>query len=189
VDVNGITIRKLASISVDDMRRLIRGYQSPARYRAGKVETETHTAITLDLETLETPYLKTWELTGEDIRHYLQVVPEGHSLAAYAGDEMVGLGLAEARQWNRTLWIWEFHVLDSHRRQGIGRGLMDALEQEARRTGMRTMLVEVQNTNVPAIRFYHSVGFQVESIDLSYYTNTDATDFEVAIFMKRKIEV
>jgi ribosomal protein S18 acetylase RimI-like enzyme len=181
-------IRKLEAISVEELRRLIRGYQSPARYRAGKVETETHTSITLDLENLETPYLKTWELTQDDIQHYTQIVTEGHSLAAFDGNEIVGLGLAEARQWNRTLWIWEFHVLESHRRQGIGRSLMDALEQEALRIGMRTMLVEVQNTNVPAIRFYRSVGFQVESIDLSYYTNADTTDFEVAIFMKRKIE-
>lgn len=185
--MNTIELRKLASISVQDMQRLIVGYQSPARYRVGKVESETHTALTLDLETLPAPYSKTWELTREDILRYEQVVAEGHSLAAYNGDQIVGLGMAEARQWNRTLWIWEFHVLENHRRQGIGRALMDALEAEARRIGMRTMLVEVQNTNVPAIRFYRQVGFEVEGIDLSYYTNTDLTDFEVAIFMKRKI--
>jgi hypothetical protein len=32
------------------------------------------------------------------------------------------------------------------------------------------------------------VGFEVGAVDLSYYTNRDTTDFEVAVFMKRFIE-
>jgi ribosomal protein S18 acetylase RimI-like enzyme len=49
-------------------------------------------------------------------------------------------------------------------------------------------LVETQNTNLPAIRFYRAVGFEIEAVDLSYYTNHDTLDGEVAIFMKRKVE-
>ena len=188
MDVSSLSIRKLARAPVADLHRLVTGYRSPARYRAAKVESETHTAITLDLEMLDSDYLKSWELTEEDFIRYERVITEGHSLAAYDGESMVGLGLAEARHWNRTLWIWEFHVLESYRRQGIGRRLMDALDVEARRVGMRTLLVETQNTNVPAIWFYRSVGFSIESVDLSYYTNRDMTDFEVAIFMKRRTE-
>jgi ribosomal protein S18 acetylase RimI-like enzyme len=49
------------------------------------------------------------------------------------------------------------------------------------------MVCETQNTNVPAITFYRRVGYEIDGVDLSYYTNRDMTDFEVAIFMKRKL--
>lgn len=47
--------------------------------------------------------------------------------------------------------------------------------------------LETQNTNVNAIRFYRRSGFEIEGIDLSYYTNDDVEGGEVAIFMKRKL--
>jgi len=61
------------------------------------------------------------------------------------------------------------------------------LADKARVAGFRVLVLETQNTNVPAIRFYRKAGFEVEGIDLSYYSNTDITDGEIAIFMKRKI--
>ena len=50
------------------------------------------------------------------------------------------------------------------------------------------IVCETQNYNVPAIEFYRKVGFEIEGIDLSYYSNRDMTEGEVAIFMKRKLE-
>jgi ribosomal protein S18 acetylase RimI-like enzyme len=47
---------------------------------------------------------------------------------------------------------------------------------------------ETQDTNQPAIAFYRAVGFEIEAVDLSYYTNHDLAGGEVAIFMKRKLE-
>jgi ribosomal protein S18 acetylase RimI-like enzyme len=49
------------------------------------------------------------------------------------------------------------------------------------------MVAETQTTNVPAICFYRQAGFEFGGIDLSYYTNRDRIDGEVALFMKRKL--
>lgn len=49
-------------------------------------------------------------------------------------------------------------------------------------------LRETQNANVPAIDFYRAVGFGLEGVDLSYYSNVDKLAGEVAVFMKRKLE-
>ena len=49
-------------------------------------------------------------------------------------------------------------------------------------------MCETQTTNVPAIDFYRSVGFEVGGIDLSYYSNDDVQAGEVALFLKRKLE-
>ena len=62
------------------------------------------------------------------------------------------------------------------------------LEKIGKENGCRVMVCETQNTNVPAIRFYRNIGFEVGAVDLSYYTNNDLTEFEVAVFMKRFIE-
>lgn len=90
--------------------------------------------------------------------------------------------------WNKSLWVWEFHVAEMYRRRGLGRRLMDALAGRAKAAGLRTIVCETQNTDVPAIDFYRAVGFSIEGIDVSYYTNDDLLPGgEVAIFMKRRL--
>ena len=183
-----IEVKCTDQIQAEHLSRLIKGYQSPARYRVIKNESDLRTEIVLEKESLAQPYVKQWELTEADFTYYQRVITEGHSLVAYDQHELVGLALAEVRNWNRTLWIWEFHVAEAYRRRGIGRQMMDSLEQEARELNLRTMLVEVQNTNLPAIHFYYSTGFVIEGVDLSYYSNHDYPDGEIAIFMKRRVE-
>ena len=63
---------------------------------------------------------------------------------------------------------------------------MERVAEIAKAEGLRILVCETQNTNVPAIDFYRRVGFEVDSVDLSYYTNSDV-EGEVAIFMKRKL--
>jgi ribosomal protein S18 acetylase RimI-like enzyme len=59
----------------------------------------------------------------------------------------------------------------------------------AMETGLRAIICETQNTNVPAIRFYRAVGFGVEGVDISYYTNEDMLPgHTVAVFMKRRLK-
>jgi ribosomal protein S18 acetylase RimI-like enzyme len=183
-----IEVHRLVKMDDSVLKSLESGYESMEYYRVAKSETPERTEIVLSLTRHPALYQKHWEITPEDRERYDQVVMEGHSFGAYDGEKLVAVALAEVRSWNRTLWIWEFHVTESHKRQGIGRKLMDILAEEARILQLRTMLVETQNTNLPAIRFYRAVGFEIESVDLSYYTNHDTLDGEVAIFMKRKVE-
>jgi streptothricin acetyltransferase len=163
------------------------GYQSQEHYQVTKEEAEQETTIHLELVPFDEPYTKRWEITDHDREFYGKIVAQGHSLAAYDGTQLVGLAIAEVRRWNQTFWIWEFHVAPSHKGRGIGREMMSQMTELALSLEMRTMLVETQSTNLPAIRFYRAVGFSIEGVDLSYYTNQDAPDGEVAIFMKKRV--
>jgi ribosomal protein S18 acetylase RimI-like enzyme len=58
---------------------------------------------------------------------------------------------------------------------------------KGRAAGLRTLLCETQSTNVPAIRFYRKMGFELEGLDLSHYRNTDYPDGEMAVFMKKPL--
>jgi ribosomal protein S18 acetylase RimI-like enzyme len=182
-----IEIRPLTNLEPQELRSLNVGYISTAMYRVRKSETPQETIFQLELVPLGQPYIKRWETDDEELVQLEEAVHQGLSLAAYDGTHMIAIAIAEARRWNRTLWVWEFHVAPEYRRKGIGRQLMQALAEKARSANLRVMVCETQNTNVPAISFYRQVGFTIDGIDLSYYTNRDLTDGEVAIFMKRKL--
>jgi len=182
-----VEIRPISHLDRADIERLNYGYTSPSKYTIRKQENDASTTIQLELVLLEQPYIKRWETDNDEFELLQQAVSAGFSWAAYDGGEMIGIVIAEPRDWNRSLWVWEFHVAPSHQGQGIGRRLMDILFDAARQAGLRVLVCETQNTNIPAITIYRKLGFELEGIDLSYYTNEDLEAGEVAIFMKRRI--
>lgn len=183
-----IEIRTLKTLDPNDLKRIVAGYTSKAKYMVNKTETHERTAITLELVALGQPYTRYFDYDSEILERYERVVQQGLSLGAYDGHWVVGIAIAEKWDWNRSLWVWEFGVAETHRRRGIGRRLIEALADKAREAGLRIMVCETQNTNMPAIEFYRKVSFEIEGIDLSYYSNSDMTEGEVAIFVKRKLK-
>jgi ribosomal protein S18 acetylase RimI-like enzyme len=79
-------------------------------------------------------------------------------------------------------------VSEKHRRLKVGKRLMESVIELAKSKGFRAVVLETQNTNVPAIEFYMKCGFELDGIDLSYYTNNDVESGELAFFMKRKLK-
>jgi len=179
-------IRKLEDLNPDDFGRVMTGYKTSRKYMIEKTETPELTTITMWLTSLAEPYVKDFPHPPAEMDRYQQIIKQGTSLGAYEGDRLVGLAIAEARDWNRSLWVWELGVENEHRRIGIGTKLVDALTCLARDLKLRVIVCETQNTNVAAIVFYRKTGFEIDGIDLSYYTNKDLMG-EVAIFMKKKL--
>ena len=182
-----IEIHPLLEVNEAVLRGIITGYVSREKYRVIYISTPQDTTFNLQLVNLASPYVKQFNTTQEDIRHSQEALQAGWSIGAFDGEEPVAIAIAEPQWWNHTLWIWEFHVAESQRGKGIGMQLMDRLAERAAPAGLRAMLVETQTTNVPAIRFYHKAGFAIEGIDISYYTNEDYPEGEMAIFMKRRL--
>lgn len=54
-------------------------------------------------------------------------------------------------------------------RQGLGRTLLDALVDEARRRGVAQLFLEVLETNAPALALYESTGFESQGRRRDYY--------------------
>jgi predicted GNAT family N-acyltransferase len=74
---------------------------------------------------------------------------------ARAGDEPVGT--ARLRTVEGAAKAERVAVLDTHQGRGIGRVLMDALESEARRRGLRRVVLHAQ---VRVIPFYERLGYE-----------------------------
>jgi GNAT superfamily N-acetyltransferase len=183
-----IEIRKLDRLIPDELRRLVTGYVSTARYAVRQTETGQQWMLTLERVPLAQPYRKRYDpLEAATLEDYRQVVSLGFSFGAYKDAHCVGVALAEPLLWNKSLCVRELHTAETRRRRGIGRQLVDALAEKARAAGLRILVCETQTTNVPAICFYREMGFQLEGIDLSYYSNNDFPDGEIAVFMKKRL--
>ena len=164
-----VKIRKLEQLRRRDLH-IVDGYVSTDRYNVSKTETADEFCFILKRQKLDEPYAKRWSILDEDFRNYSELVNCGLSLGAYDAGRLVGIAISEKIEWNRSLWIRELGIAESYRRKGVGRQLMEQVAEIAKAEGLRILVCETQNTNVPAIDFYRSVGFEVEGVDLSYYT-------------------
>jgi len=82
-----------------------------------------------------------------------------HSRVAFAEDgKPIGLALLAVR--GEECWLGGMAVLKEYRGEGVGRELLDALVQNARKLRCRRMSLEVIVGNEPAYNLYRKYGFQ-----------------------------
>lgn len=180
-----LSIQPLTQIEPSVLEQLVFGYETDEIYRVVKSETDALTTFELRLIALTQPYIKRWGKDLDTTQHWLALIQQGSSFAAFDDGECVAIAINETQNWNFSLSVQEFHVAPTHRGQGVGRLLMEAVADYARSQGLRVLVCETQSTNVPAIRFYRALGFVLDGLDLSLYSNQDYPDGEIAIYMKR----
>ena len=117
---------------------------------------------------------ESWRSVGEE-RRYLRAVRRHPDAAVFVAEDdrgrIVGrLSLA------RDIHPASSHVADlglmvatSHRRQGIGRALLEQAVAWARSTGIRKLELHVFPWNAPAITLYESFGFEREGLRQGHY--------------------
>jgi GNAT superfamily N-acetyltransferase len=183
-----IEILPLEKLDAADIEHIITDHTTQECYRVEYSDSATQSAITLELVPLAQPHVARYHhFDAAELVHLNDLISGGYALGAYENGTLHGFVIAEVRTWNDSLWVWEYHVAGSQRGKGTGRRLMEALVEKARSAGLRTVICETQNTNVSAIKVYRKLGFRMEGIDISYYTNTDYPDRDVAVFMKRRL--
>lgn len=183
-----VEIKPLLTLDRETTNRIITGYVTMERYNITHSESEMNTTFALELVKLDKPYMKLYDYQDDEaFAEYQQILQDNFSLGAYVDDVLVGIALVVPQSWNNSLRVHEFHVAETQRGQGIGHKLMEAVLDKGRVANFRIVICETQNTNVPAVRFYRRMGFTLEGIDLSLYSNHDFPDGEMAIFMKYKL--
>jgi ribosomal protein S18 acetylase RimI-like enzyme len=68
----------------------------------------------------------------------------------------------------------------THRQQGVGRLLVNAVEDWARSRGAGTLLLMVTSNNAPAIAFYERLGFSKTGLTKPYPNNPDLFEYEMS---------
>jgi ribosomal protein S18 acetylase RimI-like enzyme len=98
---------------------------------------------------------------ADRVRHLLA---EGQITVLLAGDAPDGLAVLRFRPaiWTPTLecYLAELYVVPAHRRRGLGRALMEAAIELARREGATYMDLGTSEDDVAARALYESLGFR-----------------------------
>jgi ribosomal protein S18 acetylase RimI-like enzyme len=121
----------------------------------------------------------TWSWTPARVQHFISgpessviVARREHRIAAFAimhfGDEVAHLNLLA--------------VAPEHRRQGLGRQLMDWLTATAIEAGVFRINLEVRTHNEAALIFYQGLGFDQLGVVQGYYQGREA-----ALRMSRRL--
>jgi ribosomal-protein-alanine acetyltransferase len=114
------------------------------------------------------------ELTGPHRYYLVAIAPDG-AVEGYAG-LLAPQGAGEAD-------IQTLAVVESARRRGLGRVLVQTLLAEARRRGAHEVLLEVRADNPGAQRLYRTLGFEQVAVRPRYY-QPDGVD---ALIMKLEL--
>ena len=103
------------------------------------------------------------------------VALDGDTVAGYVGSQSV---LDEADMMNIA-------VHPDYRRQGIGRDLVLALAEALQKKGIRGLMLEVRQSNAPAIALYEQLGFQQVGLRPNYYRNPK----ENALILRKELSL
>lgn len=114
------------------------------------------------------------ELLENDRAHYLVARMDGRAVG------YVGIWLVADEGH-----ITNVAVHPDYRSRGVGRRLMEAITDLARRRGARRLTLEVRKSNLRAQRLYESLGFRSVGVRRGYYRDNN----EDAIIMWRDLEV
>jgi len=119
-----------------------------------------------DLQSLERPYTDAW--------------------VALRGVSIVGFAASSFEAWNRRLVLWHCYVDPTARRQGVGRGLIEAVKAHGIKRRARHIWLETSSVNVPGVAAYSALGFTLSGVDLTLYDGTDA-EGEIALFYSQRL--
>lgn len=116
------------------------------------------------------------EAAASEALPLLATDPETHSdILGY-----VGLAVDGSRH---VAWITTGAVQLDYRRQGIGTHLLNEARTWADRYRLRSLLIELQTKNYPAINFFQKNGFFFSGYNNAYYAT-----HEIALFFAKRLE-
>ena len=99
------------------------------------------------------------------------------------GERLIAVVETAVEEWSNRLRVTELWIDDDHRRQGIGKALMDIAVDRAREEKRRAIMLETQSRNENAIAFYLAYGFTLIGFNACEYQNNDLDRKEVRMEM------
>ena len=96
------------------------------------------------------------------------VAKSGGEICGFASIEIIHKPRSPYNKARKYLRVTEFGVDKDHKRQGIGKALMDFIKHYAAEKGFDTVELDVWEFNRVALRFYESQGFKTYRRHLEY---------------------
>ncbi len=100
----------------------------------------------------------------------MQAITGDNFFVAVADGEIAGYTIGTIIGSSKeTGWILRLQVTDQHKRNGIGRRLMEELLAAFQEIGVVQVLLSVSPDNHAALPLYHSLGFIEDSFEPDYF--------------------
>ncbi len=136
----------------------------------------------------KTDYLlvaETIEMNPTPVPPSQKELAEGEPLAVLDSFKPTILGYVGLRidGFRHVAWITTLAVQIDYRRQGVGTRLLNEARSWGDRYRLRSLLVELQTKNFPAINFYQKHGFFFCGYNNAYYATR-----EIALFFGKRLE-
>lgn len=96
-------------------------------------------------------------------------------------NQIIGL-IVLKKNWNHYAYIEDIKVDKKYRSLGVGRRLIEQAKQWAKESNMPGIMLETQNNNVAACRFYEKCGFVIGGVDFLVYKGIHEESDEVAMY-------
>ncbi len=96
-------------------------------------------------------------------------------------NQIVGVMILK-KNWNRYAYIEDIKVDIEYRALGIGRRLIEQAKQWEKDGNMPGVMLETQNNNMTACKFYEKCGFVIGGFDFLVYKGINEQNDEVAIY-------
>jgi len=171
-----IVIEELAADNIPDRNKsdseFVIDSKVVPRYENGKL---TYSIINVPA------HKKHYEPEAPDFYRPFISSPDKKGFLAYVDGQAAGQLLLR-RNWNRFAWIEDIRVDVKFRRQGIGKALLASGREWAGKNGFPGIMLETQDTNVKACRFYKSCGFVLGGFDTYLYHAATLYADEIALF-------
>ena len=100
---------------------------------------------------------------------------------AYINNQIVGQ-LVLRRNWNNYAYIEELKVDSNFRRLGIGKALLATAKAWTIEKDLPGIMLETQNDNVAACKFYEDNGFSIKGFDFNLYKGINKRTNEFALY-------
>jgi streptothricin acetyltransferase len=131
----------------------------------------------------EKPYRKNYPDDDENWMEYIDN-PDKIIFFYYHNNECIGQ-IKLRRNWNKYAFIEDIAVSKNHRNRGVGTSLIEKAVEWAKSKNLLGFMLETQDVNLPACRFYNKLGFQIGAVDTMLYSNFDNFN-EKAVFWYMK---
>jgi ribosomal protein S18 acetylase RimI-like enzyme len=129
------------------------------------------------------PYTKRYPRHEIELASYLAQIDKGIYFAYTAG-QLAG-ELILFKNWNGYAYIDDIVVDARFRRRGIGRALIQQAIDWAKERQLPGIMLETQNINVAACRFYQRCGFVLGGFDRYLYSGLNPETEETALYWYR----
>ena len=170
-----LTIKEVDSGSVGDIGRCDGEFMIDSKLVLSVLENEIHYTVT-SLPSSKKRY-------SEDNVDYTTYIndPDKTIFLAYDNEQIAGQIILR-KNWNGYAYIEDIAVDVKFRRIGVGRRLISHAEVWARQGGLPGIMLETQNNNVRACKFYESCGFRLRGFDTYLYKALTSGTEEIALY-------